>query len=61
MDSSTSLIHNDVKKNKMYALVWRLAWVTIGKKFDRSYLSEEGRYRILTRRYGYKVTDRTTI
>ena len=29
------------------------------KNFDRSYLSKEGRYRILTCRYGYKVTNRT--
>ena len=32
-----------------------------GKKINRSYLSEEGRYRILTGSYGYKVTDRTGI
>ena len=59
-----SLIRNDVKKIKWTLQQGDLRKICMGnhqeKKFDGSYLSEKGRYRILTCRYGYKVTDRTT-
>ena len=49
----------------MAAVVWDIRKICMGnhveKNFEWQYLSQDGRYRVLTSRYSYKVAERIGI